>query len=70
VLLCEVCHYWAHVLDRPAAEAEGLILPRATEEPWKHGVMVHSEAEADANSGATRWPTCEGEYADEMEMAA
>jgi hypothetical protein len=70
VLLCSVCHYWAHVLDRPAAEPEGLILPRSTVEPWKHGVMVHGEAEADANSGMTRWPTCEGEYADEMELAA
>lgn len=59
VLLCSACHYWAHVLDRPAAEAEGLILPRSAPEPWRHGVMVHSEAD----SGATRWPLCDGSYA-------
>jgi hypothetical protein len=60
VLLCQACHYWAHVLDRPAAEAEGLILPRSTAEPWKRGVMVHTGIEED--SGATRWPLCDGRY--------
>lgn len=67
VPLCAMCHFWAHVLDVTAAKAKGLILPRATTEPWKHGVMVLSEA----GNGATRWPLCDGEYADEpQEMAA
>jgi hypothetical protein len=60
VLLCSVCHFWAHVLDVVAAKAMGLILPRSTQEPWKRGVTVHSEADA----GATRWPLCDGTYAD------
>lgn len=67
VTLCEVCHYWAHVLDRPSAEAEGLILPRNERAPWRKGVMVHSEAD----SGTTKWPTCDGDYADdEPELVA
>lgn len=66
VTLCDACHYWAHVLDRKSAEGEGLILPRSTREPWRHGVMVHSEADA----GATKWPTCDGDYTDEPEELA
>jgi hypothetical protein len=68
VTLCTEHHAWAHSgAGRKEAEAEGLIIPRSVTEPWRHGVMVHSEAD----SGATRWPTCDGEYADEpLERAA
>lgn len=61
VTLCSMCHFWAHVLDVVAAKARGLIIPRSVTEPWRHGVMVHSEADA----RATRWPTCAGSYAGE-----
>ena len=60
------CHPWAHA-NRPEAEAEGLIIPRAAEFPWLYSVMVHSQHDG---SGAKAWPTCRGAWTtDEPEGA-
>ena len=60
------CHRYAH-LNRPEAEAEGLIIPRAAEFPFLYSVLVHGRYDA---GGQRAWPTCAGDWtADEPEGA-
>jgi hypothetical protein len=61
VTLCEGCHYWAHVIGRYSAEAEGFIVSGAELLPGSVSVLVHSEGDA---SGTQAWPTCDGEWSD------
>ena len=60
VRICLACHDWAHSGNgRAEAEAEGLIIPRATTEPWTESVLVHTP-----DGGMTRWAWCDGMYRD------
>ena len=58
VRICARCHEWAHLEGRREAEARGLIISRAETAPWRHALMVRTEAETD--SGFTAYPTCSG----------
>lgn len=61
VRICLACHDRAHNTDRGRreAEAEGLIIPRATLEPWTLSVLVHL-----ADGGVQKYPSCSGEWLD------
>lgn len=61
VSICAPCHHWAHVLDRRAAEAEGLILAGNTKRPRLHSVLRHGPE----GSGARYWPTCDGRWTED-----
>ena len=64
--LCVLCHVpWAH-LKRREAEAEGIVIPRAETDPWRHAFMVHTEA----GSGFMAWPTYEGRLVNAMPEGA
>ena len=68
VRLCALCHVpWAHTVGRREAEAEGLIIPRATLEPWTLPVLVHLE---DDQGGMRKFPTCDGRWADDLSGVA
>ena len=68
VRICLACHDWAHSgKGRREAEAEGLIVPRATLEPWTLAVLLHLE---DDRGGMRKFPTCDGRWADEPEELA
>jgi hypothetical protein len=54
VTLCAESHHWAHVLNRPQAVTEGLIIPASAAEPWLWPVMVRG--------GGMAWPACTGRY--------
>lgn len=56
VSLCGPCHEFVH-RNRLEAEAEGLIIPRATPRPWLLPVLVHGPG-----SGSTAWPSCDGRW--------
>lgn len=64
VRLCATCHYWAHVLGRPEAEAEGLIIPAETLLPGSVSVLVHT-----ADGGMDRYPACDGEWVSNSPLA-
>jgi hypothetical protein len=67
VRICLACHGWAHSgKGRREAEAEGLIISRATAEPWTESVLVHTPEDG---GGMTKWPLCDGSYADEQPEA-
>ena len=66
VTVCDRCHTWAHVLNRPQAEIEGLVLAAETAAPWRHLVLVHSEPD---RPGRELWPTCDGQWADHAPAA-
>jgi len=57
VLLCWLCHDWAHTTGRAEAEEEGLIIPAAETRPWLMAVLVHTESD-----GFTAWPKCAGQW--------
>jgi hypothetical protein len=62
VRICRSCHEWAHSGDgQRDAEAEGLIIPRATVQPWTLGVLVRT-----ADGGLTKYPSCDGGWLDEV----
>ena len=61
VTLCSGCHYWAHVIGRYDAEAEGFIVSGAEVFPGSVSVLVHSTGDL---SGSEAWPTCSGEWSD------
>lgn len=62
VRICRSCHEWVHSgTGRREAEAEGLIIPRATLQPWTVAVLVHLE---DDRGGLRQWPSCTGEWLD------
>ena len=61
VSLCEGCHYWAHVIGRYSAQAEGFIVPGAVLFPGEISVLVHGKDDA---GGTEAWPTCSGEWSD------
>jgi hypothetical protein len=62
VRICRSCHEFVHSGDgRREAEAEGLIIPRSTTEPWTKGVLVHTP-----DGGMTKYPSCSGEWLDEV----
>jgi hypothetical protein len=63
--LCSACHEWAHTTGRREAEAEGLIIPRATLEPWTVSVLVHL-----ADGGVRKFPTCDGRWVDDLSEVA
>jgi hypothetical protein len=63
VRLCWLCHSWAHQEGRGDAEAEGLIIPRATAEPRRESVLVHLEADS---GGMRKFPTCDGRWLDKQ----
>jgi hypothetical protein len=67
VLLCHDHHMWMHSgHGRRTAAAEGLIIPRATAEPWTESVLVHLEG-----GGVQKYPTCDGRWIDDLsELAA
>jgi hypothetical protein len=68
VRICLACHDWAHSgKGRREAEAEGLIIPRSTVEPWMLGVLVHLE---DDRGGMLKYPSCSGEWLDAAEVMA
>lgn len=69
VRLCAANHAWIHdtAVGRNTAEAEGLIIPRSTLEPWTESVLVHLE---DDRGGMRKYPTCDGRWADEPEELA
>jgi hypothetical protein len=50
-----------HTTKRREAEAEGLIIPRATILPGTISVLVHLEADA---GGLQMWPSCDGRWLD------
>jgi hypothetical protein len=56
VSLCHRCHDWAHA-NREKAEAEGLIIPRATLQPYLLPVLVHGPG-----SVSKALPTCDGRW--------
>lgn len=58
VSLCRACHDWAHA-NRREAEAEGLIIPRATPRPWLLPVLVHGYGDG---GGQTAWPSCDAHW--------
>jgi hypothetical protein len=60
--LCWLCHSWAHTEGRVEAEAEGLIISRATTQPRTESVLVHTSEDG----GVRKWPLCDGTYADEQ----
>lgn len=63
VRICRTCHQWAHSGDgQREAEAEGLIIPRSTTEPYRVSVLVHTSEDG---GGMRKWPLCDGTYADE-----
>ena len=60
VRLCPRCHLvWAHREGRLEAEAEGIIIPRATKEPGTVSVLVHT-----LDGGMAKYPHCDGTYQD------
>ena len=61
ITLCSGCHYWAHVIGRYDAEAEGFIVSGAEVSPGSISVLVHSTGDL---SGSEAWPTCSGEWSD------
>jgi hypothetical protein len=61
ITLCSGCHYWAHVIGRYDAEAEGFIVSGAEVFPGSISVLVHGK---DDLSGHEAWPTCDGEWSD------
>lgn len=63
VRICWLCHDWAHKEGRAEAEAEGLIIPRATAKPGREAVLVHLEAD---RGGMRKWPSCDGRWLDEQ----
>jgi hypothetical protein len=64
VRICRSCHEWAHSGDgRGEAEAEGLIIPRATVEPFTLSMLVHLEGD---RGGMRKWPSCDGRWLDYM----
>ena len=63
VRICWLCHDWAHKEGRTEAEAEGLIISRATAEPGRESVLVHLEADS---GGMRKWPSCDGRWLDEQ----
>jgi len=68
VRLCILCHVpWAHTAGRREAEAEGLIIPRATVEPWTLSVLVHLDGD---RGGMRKYPTCDGRWADDLSEVA
>jgi hypothetical protein len=69
VLLCWRDHARIHDTDegRRLAEAEGLIIPRATSEPWTESVLVHLEED---RGGVRKFPTCDGRWVDDLSEVA
>jgi len=64
VRLCADHHAWAHSgIGQNEARDEGLIIPRATTEPWTLSVLVHLE---DDRGGMRKWPSCSGGWLDYM----
>ena len=62
VRICLACHDWAHSgKGRSEAEDEGLIIPRATVQPWTLAVLVHLE---DDTGGQLKYPSCDGRWLD------
>jgi hypothetical protein len=61
ITLCAGCHYWAHVIGRYDAEAEGFIVSGAEVFPGSVSVLVHSTGDL---SGTEAWPTCSGKWSD------
>ena len=61
VRICLLCHDAAHGAGRLEAEDEGLIIPRATVEPWRLAVLVHLE---DDTGGQLKYPSCDGRWLD------
>lgn len=59
ILLCWLCHHWAHVTGRRQAEAEGFVVSQSVRKPGSVGVMRYAGA---GMGGATQWPTCDGEW--------
>ena len=60
VRICLTCHDRAHSgKGRREAEAEGLIIPRSTVEPWTLSVLVHLEED---RGGLNLWPLCDGTW--------
>jgi hypothetical protein len=56
ISVCAPCHEWLHA-NRREAEAEGLIIPRATPKPWLLPVMLHGPG-----GGITAQPACDGRW--------
>ena len=68
VRLCWLCHSWAHSGNgQGEARAEGLIIPRATLEPFAADVLVHLRGDV---GGQRKFPTCDGQWADDLSEAA
>jgi hypothetical protein len=66
VRLCADHHAWAHSgAGRKEAEAEGLIIVRATLEPFRESVTVHLEADG---GGLLKYPSCDGRWLDAEEL--
>jgi hypothetical protein len=62
--ICRTCHEWVHSgKGRREAEAEGLIIPRSTTEPYRKSVLVHTPEDG---GGMQQYPLCDGTYADEQ----
>ena len=62
VRICGACHEWAHSSKgRREAEAEGLIIPRVTLQPWTLAVLVRLE---ENRGGLLKYPTCDGRWLD------
>ena len=67
VRLCADHHAWAHSgSGRRDAEAEGLIVPRSTLEPFRASVLVHLEED---RGGMRLWPLCDGTWGDAEPLA-
>jgi len=69
VRVCAAEHAWIHdtAEGRREAEAEGLIIPRSTLEPWTLAVLVHLEED---RGGQHKYPTCDGRWADDLSEVA
>jgi hypothetical protein len=63
VRICWRDHARIHDTDegRVLAEAEGLIIPRATVAPGSVSVLVHLAGDA---GGLQKWPSCDGDWLD------
>jgi hypothetical protein len=62
VRLCADHHAWAHSgAGQSEARDEGLIIPRATVEPFTVDVLVHLEGD---RGGMRKWPSCDGRWLD------
>jgi hypothetical protein len=61
VRLCWLCHSWAHSgKGQGEARAEGLIIARATLEPFRESVLARLKGDV---GGLNLWPQCDGTWA-------